>query len=77
MGAELGPPMKAESIVVAPANAEGGERCVRILMVSQDGSRMTADLPQSSAKELAVMMADAAESVSLQMHTIPPASLMQ
>ena len=72
MAGELTQPVKAESIVIGSALAADGERCVRVLMVAQDGSRMMADLLPTGAKELAAVAAQAANGPGVGHNTIYP-----
>lgn len=72
MAGELGAPVGAESIVVGSALANDGERCIRVLMLAHDGSRMTADLRPHSARELAILLQDAAEGPGVGLKSIYP-----
>ena len=72
MAGELTQPIKAESIVIGSAlDAEGG-RCVRVLMVAEDGQRMMADLLPVGAKQLAEIAANAANGPGVGIQTLYP-----
>lgn len=76
MGAELGRPVKAESLVIAPSLDAAGENCTRILMVGEDGSRMVIDLDPQSTRQLAECASKASAGEGLSMFTIQPCEVL-
>lgn len=72
MGAELGRPVKADSLVIAPSRDAAGENCTRLLMVGEDGSRMVIDLDPQSTRQLAECASKASAGEGLSMFTIQP-----
>lgn len=59
-------PATAENIVVSVALDAEGTRCVRMLLIASDGSRMSADLTPEDAQVLADMARGAALGPGLQ-----------
>lgn len=59
-------PATAENIVVNVALDAEGIRCVRMLLIASDGSRMAADLTPEDAQILADMAIGAAQGPGLQ-----------
>jgi hypothetical protein len=58
-GEKLGPPRKAESVVIGRAQDDDGAPCIRLLLVGLEGERMTADFQLGNVKALADALMDA------------------